>query len=199
MEFILEVKDFIFDLSWIALFFIALMLYLNFFWKKKKHKSEEGTKEKPTDTKTDTSTDTKPVEKKHDDHGHGSDSKKGISWLGVVIICLIIFFVVPLIWNYFSDINKGQPYKVLPPTENTSNAVVFQAYTTPCEIRIKGWFNVESDEPIGMKFPGVPKPVIYSGKGILNVPPGRLKGPVKFFDPKDEKNGNISFRIYSNN
>jgi hypothetical protein len=174
---------------------MVVIIYYNY------PKPKKEKKHAPEDTKA-TSTETKESSHGggHDhDHGHGSDSKKGISWLGVVIICLIIFFVVPLIWNYFSEINKGQPYKVLPPTGNTSNAVVFQAYTTPCEIIENGWFNVESDEPIGMKFPGVPKPVIYSGKGILNVPPGRLKGPVKFFDPKDEKNGNISFRIYSNN
>ncbi|OGI90204.1 hypothetical protein A2911_02265 [Candidatus Nomurabacteria bacterium RIFCSPLOWO2_01_FULL_40_15] len=67
---------------------------------------------------------------------------------------------------------------------------------TPAEITADYEFNLESDGPIRIKFPGVVKPVDFTpGKGCVQFPEHR-SGPKKFWSPSDSSGGRVSFRLY---
>ena len=83
-------------------------------------------------------------------------------------------------------------------TDNSSSdkKPTFTTHITPCEWTENGEFYLESDDPIAQKFPSIPQIITYSGKGQSEVPYGRKKGPIKFWDPNDPINGRKKFRIY---
>jgi hypothetical protein len=124
----------------------------------------------------------------------------------IIVILVILFFIVGTsIFLYLmmpekkNDIAKDVPEDSTTSLTYSKPSVIFTEHITPCEVTVNQEFWLESDDSIAQKFPGIDDVVIYSGRGKSDIPVGRWKGPISFYDPKDSLNGHKSFRIYRRN
>jgi hypothetical protein len=63
---------------------------------------------------------------------------------------------------------------------------------TPCDPAINYTFELDTQgDPVSLKFPGIPIPVNYSGKGTLNAPEKRLSGPVRVISQDSRKQARV--------
>jgi hypothetical protein len=80
------------------------------------------------------------------------------------------------------------------PVPTQRQSVVYA--TTPATIVADYEFNIESDAPINVEYPGE-KPALYTpGKGFQQMSQPRQSGPKVFTDPNDPANGHVAFRLY---
>ena len=119
-------------------------------------------------------------------------NKKG-EWLGKILLVVFLLILAIFIYRIFFFPSKKEDGQ-----KGYSNQTQYGYInlTTPCEYEMNNAFTLESDDPIAQKFPGIDEPIIYAGKGESWIPPGRLKGYIKFYDPTNPKEGHKNFRIY---
>lgn len=69
--------------------------------------------------------------------------------------------------------------------------------TTPAELTVEGWANIEVDAPILMYYPSEATPVrLVPGNPCRELRAPKYSGPKRFVSEKDPKAGRISFRAY---
>ena len=119
--------------------------------------------------------------------------------IGAFLITLLIIKVVPTYHSSNDNHQKfGKDIATKEKSDNTDKITtpikqpVFLEFTTPHTQYIDYEFNIESDDPIDVKLPGVSETQHYPGKGKMEFPPWE-KGNVNFTDPA---NGHKTFRIY---
>ncbi len=107
------------------------------------------------------------------------ESQKSIRLIGTIFGFVALVLVI---WNIYSWVSTTTP----PPLQS---ATTQQQYTkaiilrfdgfTPCDPPIDFGFELDTQgDPISLKFPGIEKPVEYSGKGTINAPEQRTSGSV---------------------
>lgn len=87
----------------------------------------------------------------------------------------------------------GSPATVYVPVVTGPPQIVYG--TTPATIVADYGYNLESDAPIMVKYPGE-KEFLFTPGGCQHLPQPRESGPKKFWDPKDPGNGKVAFRLY---
>lgn len=130
-------------------------------------------------------------------------SKVG-SFLGGVIVLVLVCWGGHKGYKWWTTKPSTSPTQA---ATNTNNSSVYKMAkkedapnviyaVTPVAITADYEFNIESDGPIMVQFPGE-KPVEYiPGKGYTKLPQPKFSGPKIFTDPKDPENGRVPFRLY---
>ena len=116
--------------------------------------------------------------------------------LGILLIAILTFGAGSCAVGGYRWMREQATAKTYVVTSSTPaiRGVVYA--TTPVTITADYEFNIESDAPINIEYPGE-KPVLYvPGKGFQQLPEPRRSGPKEFTDPNDAVNGHIAFRLY---
>jgi hypothetical protein len=125
-----------------------------------------------------------------------------ILWWAVFIV--VLFGVIFGVRGCISESNKKAEAEQIvaveyaknhPPTPATTALVLRFDGFTPCDPEINFRFELDTQgDPISLKFPGVSKPLEYSGKGTLNAPENRTSGSVRITSLDSRKQARV--RVY---